>query len=631
MLLVPGFVLVRLGLGARPRDAWVRAALAVGAGLAFWPVLLLFTARLGIRWGPGPTRILLVLCAAGLAVFFLRRPAWRLRVPLFPSRILLLVLALAAATRCIQVGGLALPPWVDSVHHHAVAAAILERGGVPESYGPALPGVPAVYHWGFHAGLAATAWLLGLDDPFALARLLLHYGQLLNALTVLALYAMARVLFASRWAGVVAALLAGLVSWYPAYYVAWGRYPQLAGALLVVPLAIAFRDLGRPGGPRRPAFVGFLASGLLLVHVRVAFFAATLLVLLAPHVLRRSGRRGARGVALAAAVTLVLSAPWLATLLRQGMAERALAPTSTRELERWRSYNQAPQELLLSPNARELVSAASLGLTGMAGWAGMPLAGRLLSGGLWVAILFAARRRRRIPWHPLSLLWGWGALTMLLINLDRLGLPPLRLVPNSAAVIFAFLPLCAAAGGVLAWAGRLLPAALRTRTTATAALAGASLWGASQLLDVVPPWTVLATERDVAALRWVAERTPPAAVFAVRAMPWVGGTVVGRDGGYWLSVLTHRRSIVPPALYPFLPERLLTPLAARLDAWVDVRSPDEPAAASIFQEELVTHLFVGESSGPLDALSVAGSRAFRPLRRDGPTAVFERVPPVPAR
>ena len=107
----------------------------------------------------------------------------------------------------------------------------------------------------------------------AVADLLLQYGQLLNAMTVVMVYAAGRTLFASRRAGLWAAVLAGTVSWFPAYYVTWGRYTQLAGMLLLCGLfALLVRVQARSRWGDWAATV-VLASGLALVHVRIAFFA----------------------------------------------------------------------------------------------------------------------------------------------------------------------------------------------------------------------------------------------------------------------------------------------------------------------------------------------------------------------
>jgi hypothetical protein len=147
------------------------------------------------------------------------------------------------------------------------------------------------------------------------------------------------------------------------------------------------------------------------------------------------------------------------------------------------------------------------------------------------------------------------------------------------------------------------------------------------MLDLVTWKTVLVSDADVAALRWIRRGTPADARFAIRAMPWVGGTYVGRDGGYWLSVLTDRSSVLPPALYPYTRDedlrKRITDLGTRL---AGSPSLDAPGLREALRREGVTHLFVGSTPGPLQASDPGGRSFARCLYRDGPVAVFALDP-----
>ena len=83
--------------------------------------------------------------------------------------------------------------------------------------------------------VATTVRLAGLP----LAPTMLWTGQALNALHGLSVAALATYLWRRPIAGVVAALVVGLLSIMPAYYVSWGRYTQLTGLLLLPPLVAA--------------------------------------------------------------------------------------------------------------------------------------------------------------------------------------------------------------------------------------------------------------------------------------------------------------------------------------------------------------------------------------------------------
>jgi hypothetical protein len=87
--------------------------------------------------------------------------------------------------------------------------------------------------------VAAAMQLSSLDLPQAM----LVSGQALNVLQVLAAAGLATYLWRRPLAGIVAALVVGLLSIFPAYYVSWGRYTQLTGLLLLPPLMIVWLEL----------------------------------------------------------------------------------------------------------------------------------------------------------------------------------------------------------------------------------------------------------------------------------------------------------------------------------------------------------------------------------------------------
>ena len=128
-----------------------------------------------------------------------------------PQAALLAILFVTLATRLLQVRELVVPAWVDSMHHTVITQLVADAGAVPTSYEPHMPVQDFHYHFGFHALAAMLMRLSGL--PAYRAVLLL--GQVLNALAVLAAYLLGRWLAGSRWAGVLAALVAGALGLLP--------------------------------------------------------------------------------------------------------------------------------------------------------------------------------------------------------------------------------------------------------------------------------------------------------------------------------------------------------------------------------------------------------------------------------
>jgi len=641
VLLIPGAVLV-LALAGRSLgflDPLAGFALRAAVGLSFWPLLFLLTSLAGWRWTTAGVRILLILlCLVWIAQHVKRkRPPgrsahlWRRDGQAMPVAFAFLSF-LIAATRWVHVRSFVLPPWVDSVHHTMIVRLLLARGSLPETLAPFIPGAPFDYHWGWHACVAFMGWARGLSDPIDVARLVLVSGQLLNALVPAAVYLAGMTLFRSRSAGVFAALLAGLVSWYPAYYAAWGRYTQLGGLfLLPVALALLWRAVRRPSAGL-VLLSAICAAGLFLVHVRVFLF----FVICAPFLLFMGPREnfGRRLAALATAALLAgaLVAPWITRLARSESA-RSLVVAQTRETrESWGAYNEVPLDLLWSPHNRELFAIASGGLTGIAGIGGMSVPARVASAG-WMLLIFGLsewRRRRLVappaPWGPLAFLFASCAAVACTLNLDRFGLPPVRIAPNSSAVISLFLPASLAGGGWLAWLLRRSLPPRHVRAVAAVLIAAAAAWGAWTMRDIVTEKTVLAGAKDLKAIEWVRANVPKGARFAVRSQPWNQGTWIGRDGGYWLTVLTDRESVLPPALYPMIRDRREV---EKIDAFHRLFSEAATLEGPIEKALLdagVTHLFIGEAAGPLDAASVRRSPLARPVYEDGPVAVFEIRP-----
>lgn len=597
-------------------DPILTFARQLGLGLAIWPALFLWTSLLGWHWTPASIRILTLLVggAGFMALFAVPRERWRRRYQHLREHATVLatfgvVLVLSIVTRWLHVRDLVLPNWVDSVHHMMLLRLILERGTVPYDYAPFIEQTARpLYHWGYHALIAWPAWLLGITDPFRLADLMLQTGQVLNVLVAPALYAAGYTLFKDQRAGLLAATLGMLVSWFPAYYVSWGRYTHLAGILVLIPFCISLWRVHT-----RPTVAGWittvvLAAGLILIHVRVALFGAIFAVVLAVAlVIRRAWPTLIRWTTAGIASVLIVS-PWLYTLVTSRQFTRILQTPTQEHLEWWAQYNAIPWHLVWIPNNHELMALATAGISGLAGWGAPDLWIRVASG-IWLLIIvgLAARRWRRTDttteatclWPALGVLAGWVALTAFALNLDTFGLPPITIVHNSAGVITLFLPLSLAAAGLLAWViGESMPGRFAEGATMALVLL-IGTWGAHSMTDIVNPVTVLAEPADVRALHWIEDNTPPDAKFAVNVWPWQSATYAGSDGGYWIEVLTDRDSIVPPALYT----TSASPDAVRrtnefLDVWNGTETIDEQMYQRL-RDAGVTHIYVGPRGGHL--------------------------------
>lgn len=574
LLLAPGYLLwERMGRGIN-LPPLARGALWLTLSCSVLPLLFLWSSTLGLSLTPLVLRLMLVSCGLLAIWYALRhRPDLRWKRWLIP---MLFLLGLAAlGLRLYQIRGVVLPLWVDSVHHALLIRVVAETGRIPVSLRPYMPIDELPYHWGYHV-IAAT-WQAATLLP--LPALMLLTGQVLNALNVLTVYALAAYLSRSPLAGLVAALVTGFLSIMPAYYVTWGRYTQLTGLVLLPGLLIlASLLIERPHFSLPLLVCNVVAlAGLILVHYRVlVFFAAAMLPYLLLFGLRSPRRLPAAiaRLALAGILSLLLTAPWLVVLVREVLLPAAQVPASS---SGGGSYNRLELGLLFTKNSRWLY--------GVAG------------GGACLALL-------RARWRLIAIAL-WIGLLFLIANLQVIGLRPFGLITNHSVIITLFLPVSVLIGEAAAcvvhllrrwspswlrWPIRLLPA------TAIVALAGLGIW---QFRTVINPSTNFTTAADLPALAWVAEHTPSDARFLIGAQRWLGQVHRGSDAGWWIMPLTGRWTSTPPALFDYGPPEYIAEVVARSTAVTALRPEQVSELDALVHDNAIDYIFIGAKGGPL--------------------------------
>ncbi len=700
LLFAPGFLLERALLPSAHLPTFARPTLWLGLSLSAVALIYEWATLIGLALTPLVLALLATTC--GLAVIRnlwtddARRTAdpstrlragdgqasegvWRSVVGGRWSAILLAILVLACWTRISEIRDLALPNWVDSVHHALMIRVAAERGQAPLSLRPYLPVDQLPYHWGYHVLVAAAMQLSSMGLPQAM----LFTGQALNVLHVLAAAGLATYLWRRPLAGVAAALAIGLLSIFPAYYVSWGRYTQLTGLLLLPPLMIVWLELlktNRAAGdgfsPTAPVatpsrhlavILALLLAGLSLIHFIVLVFALCFMgvsgiawALGARRELLWSRLARAAG---SAGLALALAGPWLwllaaRALLRSGAGQ---APPLLGQ----GAFYTLDTRLLWAGNNRMLIALAlAAALWGI--WRRKSLVAALLA---WVAALCVLAN----PWLALyvlpisgAALMAWslargrvlpalGGGALLLLNPLLIGkLPYLAIITTETTVISLFLPIGVLLGGGAAWvwewiewritSGRAEQAETRRRgdkeiDRATISLSrrllvtqlgrivfvvGLSilaLRGAWDLRDVVNPATVLATPADVAAITWVAEHTPPNARFLINAAPWLG---IGRgdDGGWWLLPLAGRWTSTPPALYDYGPADYVRETRARTQQLLSFAPGQEQALYQLIERDQITYIYLGPNPKPITAAAFPTSQGFEQVYAQGGVTIF---------
>lgn len=613
-LWLPGQVLLNFWSGRRSLDAGQRTALAVGLSIAIIPLLMLWTTLAGLRWSR-----MAVWVAGFLLLAAFAGQTWRARR--LPDRAapggwgtgltLAVVFLFALAIRLAMVRDLAAPPWVDSVHHAMITRLIIEQGAFPASYAPFLPTVvTASYHPGFHSLVAVFHWLSGLE----LAHAMLLLGQVLNALATLAVYLFTVVLTKDRLAGLVAALITGLVTPMPAYYTSWGRYTQLA-SLLILPAAFALIVYLIESGAaarRRPARLALIVlaaiacGGLFVTHYRVVAFLGCLLL----------------AYLLVQGLAALKTPAWRSSLIRQTSLIGGLGALSIALTLPW--WPDTLNTLLIPKLAWDQGAAASPFFADFS-WGFLTSAlGKLSLGLAGLGLAWSLIRRRRFAF----VLVLWTILMFLLANLGAFRLPGRSFINNTSVEILLFIPL-SVLGGYLASqaAGGLLQATPRRwRRLTGAGLAAVALavacFGARLLLPILNPVTMLFREADRPALDYIAEHVPPGETILINPFSWGYGLYAGNDGGYWIVPLAGRATLPPPVLYGLGDEpgatRRITELSR--EAIQAGSQPDELAA--LLKRTGIRYVYVGARGGAISPAALRSSPQFRLLYEQAGTYLF---------
>lgn len=620
LLIAPGYLIERR-IGATRPPLLVRLMLWIGLSASVVALLYQVAWVASVRLSPATLAGLLLAVSVGAGVTAWRELGERAAADVARGGgvwLLFGVIGLLTLTvRFVQIGDLALPAWVDPVHHTLMVRVAAERGMAPVDLNPYLPVAELPYHWGYHVLIAAAQVLSGYE----LAAALLWSGQVLNALQAVGVGALALLFWRTPAAAVGAALITGLVSIFPAYYVTWGRYTQLAGLLLLPGLAAAWAYAlgGREESARARrgwwAAAAVLLAGLSLIHFRVLIFGLALIgaqsAIWALGVARERLVRTLGAAVLTACASIVLAAPWLALLARQTLLPAIPQPEN---LVGEASYTALNLRLLwagLNPALAALALACAALLIFQRRRAALIVVS-------WVSALFVLANPMLLTYLAPAVgapLWLQGMLRrdlrlvalgapLLAMNPWLVRLPATWLINNDAVTITLFVPLSVLIGGgaaaLIGTLQRRYAGSQRSigRAAALIALLVAA-WGGWNMRDVLNRSTVFATAADVAAIDWVQANTAPDARFLINAAPWLGASDRGVDGGWWLLPLAGRWTSTPPVLFIYGEPADIAATRERSRTVISFEPGQEAAIEALIVRDGIDYLYFGPQSGPL--------------------------------
>lgn len=588
--ILPGLVLLRWLYKGDSLPLGTTLGLGAGISLALYPLLMLWTDWAGFHLGALYAWLPVALSIVGFVVVYrpwrrlhLRRSlkGWATSQTVLPDLALLALVGLVFAVRFIVIRTLDGPMWGDSQQHATIVQLMLDNGGLFRSWEPYAPFETFTVHFGFHSITVVFAWLTGMGAVQAT----LVVGQIVNGLAILTLYPLAERLWGgNRWAGVGAVLVGGLLSPMPAYYVNWGRYPQLAGqailpvALWLVLELIERRDRVWP----LAALAGFVTAGMALAYYRMPFYFATFLgawliyrTLSARHDRISWQRLAVYGVGAGGIASILLSKWALRILSGSQLTAKVEAGVTTTF-----SVASVLQDYQVWRDIKIFVPVALLAI-------------------LPVAVVVDLIRRRWVS----ALLLGWIAILTALVAGRLVNLPGSNMLQNFAIMIALYIPVSLLIGGAIVGSVQLARPRSQpiVRGLATLGLLGLGLYGARFQTATLDTSHLMVTRPDTLAMDWIAHHTQPDAVFLVEGFTiYNGGSAVGADAGWWIPVLGRRQNTMPPQ-YALLNEYASVSgypgRVVDLVSTLQTESVDSPQSLQLLCDMSVTHVYLGQRQG----------------------------------
>jgi len=574
LFVIPGWAILCLLMPGWKSRFWAeKLGLSIGVSLAIYPLLLLWTNLFGLNlgalyaWAPPLVGLLVLVWKNRKNI---KKPnIYQLRSPKLLDITLIIIIVLLFNVRFWIIRNIDIPMWGDSYHHTMISQLLVDNGGLFNDWQPYSDIKSLTYHFGFHSLVSVFHWITKLSLPQAT----LWTGQLLNGLAVLALYPIAVRLGKNPWAGVVAVLIAGLLSPMPMFYFNWGRYTQLAG-LAIFPVTTYLLWKGLEGDTsfkwRYAILIWITFAGLALTHYRV--FVLGIIFILAYFIIyiRRTTIISALERTIFYCVGAgILFLPWFIHVFSgrifhifgaQMTTSASQVPTSTVQ------YNAIGDLLSYLPGILWFLFLLALG------W------------GLW-------RRSKGV-----ALIGFWWLIILIVANPQFLRLPGTGAINNFMVFISAFMPVSTVTAAATIWLisdikrafevkwidqkinvqwSKQLPSIVLLALLTLVAVFGARTRIKDSLVDDFS----LVTRPDIRAATWINENLPENSNMLVNSFFAYGGTAIaGSDGGWWLP---HRQWV------------------NALTAEIQSKGINHPDVLAMLDERKVTHVYIGQQQGLL--------------------------------
>jgi hypothetical protein len=643
LFIIPGWGLFSLLWRGWDVIPWFsKLGLSSGLSFAIYPLLLLWTHIVGMHLGAvyaflPPTIGIIALIWKNRNFLIDIRTNIRQKTRLSIGRKLLtsgsilvdiafvIILGLIIVSRFWVIRSLEVPLFGDSYQHTMISQLIIDHGGLFDSWEPYTDLVTFTYHFGFHSAVAVYHWFSGVSVENAM----LWTGQLTNILAILGLYPLVVKIAKNRWAGVLAMLIAGLLSPMPMYYINWGRYTQLAG-LVILPTAIycawsilerSYPDLWNiPFIHKITSWryhsldfgslmvVWLVLGGVALTHYRILilailFFPAFgLFTFSRKYFLTLLARIGWIGIG-----GTVLFLPWFIHVFGGKIMSMFAAQITT-----------LPSEL--STYTAQINSTGNLNIY-------LPLF-------IWLLFFFCVGWGLWKRNKDLAIFIIWWFLIVIATNPNWIGLPGIGIITNFAILIAFYIPASVTIGSTLSWilikiqqpeitgnpSYKTNNLNILGNTAVMVIICFLGIWGLrNRLNDLNLSSYALITRPDLRAMTWIRDNLPTDAEFLVNSFfAYNNSTVVGSDGGWWIPLLAGRKTSLPPITYGF-EEGVGSATAESANSIakeIQVKGIINPEIISMLLQKGIRYIYLGQRQGSINYI---GPQILNPeLMNDDP-------------
>jgi hypothetical protein len=390
----------------------------------------------------------------------------------------------------------------------------------------------------------------------------------------------------NRWAGVVAVLIAGLLSPMPMFFTNWGRYTQLAGLVILPGLIFLLLLFSEENNRRKKniALLSIILAGVALTHYRILLFGLAFLVVYLLFQDHTSEYKTKLIILLWSGLfTLMIFLPWLVNI---GSGKMVLQLSNKLQTSAG-NLTQAIIQYNAIGNISDYFPAI-----------------------LWIITIFAVGFFLWWQNHTSTKIIAWSLIVFLISNPYLLKLPGTGVTNNFAMMISAYLPNSILLGGFICYLTLVSFARDSQKINKIATVIGLltiiSIGGCGafqQNKEIQPQTLSLVARPDVRAARWIRTHVPENAHFLVNSfLAFNNTTAVGSDAGWWLPIIADRKTNLPAInyIYEENPDPQYWQKIRSFTSEVNNNLPALDKIIGLLKNEKISYVYIGQQQGQIN-------------------------------